>query len=79
MQSQCQSRLLGTKHQENTGTGIAGGDSVGVSIVSVVVYPALLIYHHSSFKLVNGKVTKYTGDNSYAPNLLEYTVTKFVP
>lgn len=78
MQSQCQSRLLGTKHQENMGAGIAGGDSVGVSIISMVVYPALLIYH-SSFKLVNGKVTKYTGDNSYAPNLLEYTVTKFVP
>lgn len=75
---QGQSRLLGTKHQENMGRGIAGGESVGINIVSMVVYPALLLYL-SSFKLVNGKVTKYTRDNSYAPNLLEYTVTKSVP
>ena len=78
MRSQGQSRPLGTKHQENMDRGIAGGESVQIRIVSMVVYPALLLYH-SSFKLVIGKVAKYTGDNSHAPNLLEYTVTKFVP
>lgn len=67
MQSPGQSRLLGTKHQENMGRGIAGSEPVGISIVSMVVYAALLLYH-SSFKLVNGKVTKYAGHNSYAPN-----------
>lgn len=77
MQSQGQSRLLGTKHQEKMGRGIAGSEPVGISIVSIVVYPALLLYH-SSFKLVNGKVNRYAGDNSYAPNLLQYTVTKSV-
>ena len=58
MQSQGQSRLLGTKHQENMGRGIVGGESVGISIISIVVYPVLLL-NHSSFELVNGKVTKY--------------------
>lgn len=63
------------------GRGIAEGQTVEVialCVVSVVVYPALLQYH-SSFILVNSKVTKYIGGNSYIQNLLDYAVIKSVP
>lgn len=63
------------------GRGIAGGQTVEVislCVASVVEYPALLQYH-SSFILVNSKVTKYIGGNSYIPNFWDYAVIKSVP
>lgn len=76
-----QSRVLGTKYQDYMGRGIAEGqivEAIVLCVASVVVYPALLQYH-SSFILVNSKVTKYIGGNSYIPNLLDYAVIKSVP
>lgn len=81
MQSQAQNKVLETKHQQNMDKDITGGESVGIfppCIITIVLYPALLLYHRS-FKLVNSKVTKYTADNSYASKLLEHAVPKSVP